>query len=180
MPVMQKHSMRWFGSWNIIIYVLKVGHPTLAPLEPIESSCTLGWSYGYESHTRSTPDHGNHWILPIKDHFSKYSFLYPLTDKTAEGVAKCITPWLGMDGIPRIIQWDNGKEFKGVLLIMRMITQVKGGVKHYQILHRQNVENVVYPAEYRIDAENASRAGIISRDTWCWSRAQTLYLPTLK
>jgi len=111
-----------------------------------------------ESHTRSTPDHGNHWILHIKDHFSKYSFLYPLTDKTAERVAKCIAAWLGMDGIPWVIQWDNGKEFKGVLLILlnhygtktvngrpwhpQTLSLVKQaneddhpGQVHYQILH---------------------------------------------
>ena len=27
-----------------------------------------------------------HWILHIKDHFSKYSFLWPLTDKGARQV----------------------------------------------------------------------------------------------
>ena len=53
---------------------------------------------------RVTPGKGYHWILHIKDHFSKYSFLYPLTDKTAAGVAKCIAQWLGIVEIPRILQ----------------------------------------------------------------------------
>jgi len=56
--------------------------------------------------------------LHIKDHFSKYTFLYPLPDKTAVGVAICITQWLGLVGIPCILQCDNRVEFKGVLLIL--------------------------------------------------------------
>lgn len=67
---------------------------------------------------RATPHKENHWILHIKDHFSKYSFLYALCDKTAAGVAKCIAQWLGIVGIPHILQCDNGTEFKGVLLIL--------------------------------------------------------------
>lgn len=54
---------------------------------------------------RATPPNGNHWILHIKDHFSKYSFFYALPDKTAAGVAKSVAQLLGA-------------EFKGVLLIL--------------------------------------------------------------
>jgi len=36
---------------------------------------------------------GYHWILHIKHHFSKYTFLYPLPDKTAAEVATCIVGW---------------------------------------------------------------------------------------
>jgi len=67
---------------------------------------------------RATPHNGNHWILNIKDHFSKYSFRYTLPDKTAAGVANCIAQWLGIVGIPGILQYDNGAEFKGFLLIL--------------------------------------------------------------
>ena len=58
------------------------------------------------------------WILHPKDHFSKASFFYALSDKTAAGVAKCVGEWIGMFGVPKIIQCDNGSEFKGVLLIL--------------------------------------------------------------
>jgi len=67
---------------------------------------------------RATPHNGYSWILHIKDHFSKFSFLYALHDKTPAGVAKCIAKWLGTVGISKIIQCDNGKEFKGGLLIL--------------------------------------------------------------
>jgi hypothetical protein len=91
---------------------------TRAPLQPIVSGYTLQRVQIDLVDMRSTPHKGYHWILHIKDHFSKYSFLYPLVDKTAAGVAACIAAWLGVVGIPHIIQCDNGKEFKGVLLIL--------------------------------------------------------------
>ena len=67
---------------------------------------------------RATPNKGNHWILYIKDHFSKYSFLYALHDTTAIGVANCIAQWLDIVGIPGILHCNNGAEFKGVFLIL--------------------------------------------------------------
>ena len=91
---------------------------TRAPLEPIESSYTLQRVQIDLVDMRATPHNGMHWILHIKDHFSKLSFLYALSDKTATGVAKCVAEWLGIVGIPKIIQCNNGKEFKGVLLIL--------------------------------------------------------------
>jgi len=85
---------------------------------------------------RARPHNGYYWILHIKDHFSKYSFLYSLTDKTAAGVARCITQWLGIVGIPKILQCDNSKEFKGILLVLRKKYRVKiinGRPRHPQI-----------------------------------------------
>jgi len=40
------------------------------------------------------------------------------SDKTAAGVAKCMAELMGIVRIPKIIQCDNGKEFKGILLIL--------------------------------------------------------------
>lgn len=108
---------------------------TRAPLEPIESSYTLHRVQIDLVDMRAVPHNGYHWILHIKDHFSKFSFLYPLHNKTAVGVAKCIAEWLGIVGIPKIIQCDNGKEFKGVLLILLQkygIKVINGRPRHPQ------------------------------------------------
>jgi len=53
--------------------------------------------------------------LHVKDHFSKVTFLYALQDKTAAGIAKCIAQLMGVIGFSRIIQYNNGSEFKGEL-----------------------------------------------------------------
>ena len=91
---------------------------TKAPLEPIQSHYTLERVQIDLVDMRANPHANNLWILHLKDHFSKASFLYALPNKTAEGVAKCIGEWIGMFGVPKIIQCDNGTEFKGVLLIL--------------------------------------------------------------
>jgi len=67
---------------------------------------------------RATPNKGNHWILHIKDHLHKYSFLNALLDKTAARVANCNAQWLGIVGIPGILQCNKGVGFKGILLIL--------------------------------------------------------------
>jgi len=98
---------------------------TWALLEPIESKYTLQRVQIDLVDMRATPHNGYSWILHIKDYFSKFSFLYVLCDKTAAGVAKCIAEWLGTVGIPKIIQCDNGKEFKGILLILLKKYRIK-------------------------------------------------------
>jgi len=84
---------------------------------------------------RATPHNGYHWILHIKAHFSKFTFLYALRDKTSAGVAVCIAQWLEVVGIPWILQCNNGVEFKGVLLILLKkygIKIINGRARHPQ------------------------------------------------
>ena len=58
------------------------------------------------------------WILHIKDHFSKYTQLYPLKSKHAEPIADCFALFIAAFLPPKIMQADNGKEFKGALLLL--------------------------------------------------------------
>jgi hypothetical protein len=58
------------------------------------------------------------WILHIKDHFSKYTQLYPLKSKHAELIANCFTQFITAFLPLKIIQADNRKEFKGALLLL--------------------------------------------------------------
>ena len=52
------------------------------------------------------------------DHFSKYTWLFSLKSKRAVEVADAIAILLSCIEPPKIIQCDNGREFKGVLLIL--------------------------------------------------------------
>jgi len=92
--------------------------------------------------------------LHIKDHFSKYTFLYPLPDKTAAGVATCIAQWLGIVRIPCILPYDNGAEFQGVLLILLR----KYGIKiiHSRARHLQ-LQGLVEQAN-----------GVVKTKLYCW------------
>jgi hypothetical protein len=58
------------------------------------------------------------WILHIKDHFSKYTQLYPLKSKHAQPIAECFAQFIAAFLPPKIMQADNGKEFKGALLLL--------------------------------------------------------------
>ena len=67
---------------------------------------------------RHKPSGQYKWILHIKDHFSKYTQLYPLKSKHAEPIADCFAQFIAAFLPPKIIQADNRKEFKGALLIL--------------------------------------------------------------
>jgi hypothetical protein len=64
---------------------------------------------------RHEPSGQYKWILHIEGHFSKYSQLYPLKSKHAEPIAQAFTGCIAAFLPPKIVQTDNGKEFKGAL-----------------------------------------------------------------
>ena len=57
-------------------------------------------------------------MLYIKDHFSKFLVLYTLKTKESRPIADCITQFIAIFFPPKILQCDNGREFKGALLIL--------------------------------------------------------------
>ena len=59
----------------------------------------------------SRPDEDYKWILHARDHFTKYSWAYPLTSKRAEEVAEKLTEIFCNFGPAKILQSDNGREF---------------------------------------------------------------------
>jgi hypothetical protein len=48
------------------------------------------------------------WILHIKDHFSKYTQLYPLRSKHVEPIAEGFALFIAAFLPPKIMQADNG------------------------------------------------------------------------
>ena len=78
---------------------------------------------------RNEPDNVFHWILHVKDHFSKYCQLYALPNKEAKSVANAMTYWLSAFGPPAIVQSDNGREFKGAFkeLLLRYGIRIING-----------------------------------------------------
>lgn len=87
-------------------------------LEPIDSNYTLERVQIDLIDMRHEPDGQYKWLLHIPDHFSKFTSLYVLKSKRCVDVASNIAQWIGCFGPPRILQCDNGKEFKGVLIIL--------------------------------------------------------------
>lgn len=58
---------------------------------------------------------GYKWILHLKDHFSKMTWLWPLKLKQYVGISKCLNSFMRHCGPPKMIQCDNGKELKGAV-----------------------------------------------------------------
>lgn len=67
---------------------------------------------------RGDPDGEFKWICHLRDHFSKYSVACPMPNKTSEEVVKVVITWIMHLGPPKILQSDNGTEFKGALTIL--------------------------------------------------------------
>ena len=91
---------------------------TKAPLVPIISGQAWERVQIDLIDMRHEPSGQYKWILHIKDHFSKYTQLYPLKSKHAEPIADCFALFITAFLPPKIMQADNGKEFKGALLLL--------------------------------------------------------------
>jgi transposase InsO family protein len=81
------------------------------------------------------------WILHAKDHYSKFSLLWPLEAKTVESIARCFHFWIGIFGKPDILQCDNRTEFKGTFkeLLLRQGIEIING-RPYTPHHQGLVE----------------------------------------
>lgn len=64
------------------------------------------------------PDRPYIYMLHIKDYFTKYVAIYPLTSKEATKVAASIADFNTIYSRVALYQIDNGKEFKGVIIIL--------------------------------------------------------------
>lgn len=61
---------------------------------------------------RSCSDRGYRWIGHYKDHFSKFSIIWPQKKKCAAETIECLERFVfAYLGVPKLLQSDNGKEF---------------------------------------------------------------------
>lgn len=60
---------------------------------------------------------GYGWIVNILDSYSKFMFPVAVKTKTAENIKLALKQQIDREGAPKIIQTDNGKEFKNALFI---------------------------------------------------------------
>ena len=86
----------------------------------------------------SRPDEDYKWILHARDHFTKYSWAYPLTSKRADEVAEKLTEIFCSFGPSKILQSDNGREF--VANVINEIANLWPGlvIIHGRPLHPQS------------------------------------------
>jgi hypothetical protein len=70
---------------------------------PIISKGPLHKTYIDLMDFRSQRDSDFAWILQVKDHFSKFIWLFPLKDKASSSIAQEIHKWLGEHGPPKYL-----------------------------------------------------------------------------
>ncbi len=66
--------------------------------------------------TMEMSSNGNNYVLVIKDVLTRFVILRAIQSKTQEAVAKELLDVFVTFGFPKIIQSDNGREFKNILL----------------------------------------------------------------
>ena len=83
----------------------------------------------FQADTTKLPDKFSndiHYLLNVKDHFSRFAWSYPLKSLKAKEVANCLEKLFKFDEIPKLFQTDNGTDFKG---------EVSALLHKYQIKH---------------------------------------------
>lgn len=60
---------------------------------------------------RNMPDNEYKWILHTKDHFTKFSWAYPLASNEAEDVAEQLLRQFHSFGTPCILESNKDKQF---------------------------------------------------------------------
>ena len=111
---------------------------------------------------RGDSDDGQKWICHMRDHFSKYSIATPMANKTSIEVVKVVLMWIMHFGPPKILQSDNGTEFKGALSILLQehgIKVINGRPRHPQSQGMVEQANGVLKekiAAWRSDHQSAS------------------------
>ncbi len=99
------------------VCIVNKQNTTQAPLQPIVVTEVLGRVQADLIDMRTRSDNEHVLILHSKDHFSKLSMLYALTNKRASEITYYISLFVCHLGIPGILQCDNGRKFKGALLL---------------------------------------------------------------
>lgn len=59
---------------------------------------------------------GDKYLLVMVDHFSKFTWMVPFSNRGAEAVADALDDMLSLEGAPKAMQADNGGEFKNYIL----------------------------------------------------------------
>jgi hypothetical protein len=116
--------------------------PAIESLQPLQmiisdtivSCCQMDLT-DYTSHPDMTKDGVFTWILHYVDHFSGFSHVAALKDRSSHAVGNALMTILSTAVLPEILQADNGKEFLGYCINMikeesHMIKVVKGRAYH--------------------------------------------------
>ena len=85
-------------------------------------------------------DYGNTDLLVLIDNFTRYLEIFPMPDKSAKSIAKCLLQWVGRYSAPSQLLSDNGKEF--VNAIIKEFTDLVGTEQIFTLAYSKQ-ENAI-------------------------------------
>ena len=94
------------------------------------------------------------WVIDMIDHFSKFLLSKPVKNNNAENISVCFKLFFNTIGYPKIIQTDNGTEYKNNiinnLLTSNNIEHIFSSPRHPQtngvveVVHKEVRKNILY------------------------------------
>ena len=123
------------------------------------------------------------WVLHCKDHHCGFGILYALPNKKASTVAFWLDIYVRHFAPPDILQMDNGKEFKGLCLILLKkhgIRVIYGRPRHPQTQGKVEQGNATFKsrlAKKILSTGSDAWASHLTRLTLSMNRTTTLNLP---
>ena len=85
---------------------------TIIPKGPRERYVMDGWKL----HNSLAEKIGFTWIVDLIDHFSKFMMSFPVEKNDSVHTVNCLHEFCALVGYPRILQSDNGSEYKNHLM----------------------------------------------------------------
>lgn len=152
--------------------ILNASSRVTAPLQPIAADYPFHRVQIDLMNYQEAPSGPYHWILAIRDHFSKISCLYALRSKHAEEVAFFFELWIRGYHIPIILQTDNGYEFKGALYLLLVdlgIAIKNGNPRSPQVqglIERMNQDAKTRIAKWMHDNNSTQWHKALTQVTW--------------
>jgi len=70
---------------------------------------------GWKIHNELMIVSGFAWVIDIFDHFNKYLRSFPISNNNAQNYLNYLKEFCILKGIPKILQTDNGAEYKNNL-----------------------------------------------------------------
>jgi len=121
----------------------------ILPKGPLERVLIDGW----EVDDNLKEITGYTWVIDMIDHFSKYLISKAVKNNNAENIQICMKNFFNCIGYPKIIQSDNGSEYKNAiinnLLTSNNIKQIFSSPRHPQtngvmeIVHKEVRKNIL-------------------------------------
>jgi transposase InsO family protein len=94
-------------------------------------------------------------VIDIIDHFTRYLWSYPVKNNNAQNALYCIKNFCMMLGYPKILQSDNGSEYKNKIFSAPRHPETSGVI---EVSHKEIRKNVIINYNHNPDNFDVNNA----------------------